>query len=264
MSTRSPAGNPHVPRQKRRRASSAERRDRELELLTMVRDSDEPVGSWALMEIFEKRGIYLSPATYGRLLTQLEKQGYLERKSFKGRIITKKGQKAISQAQDVRRLEIYNERLKDLLNSRLLRHFIMVLEARKAIERETVRKAAERITKKQIQRLEELESMRESNYEHSVNDPRYDIEFHTLIAQASGNEVLVVFSEIVRTLHQQSEIFDSMRMHMARPYFISHRKLIQALKAGDPKAAERCIIQHIETLMADVNEYSKEHPPEKQ
>jgi len=250
---------PQPRRSPRRRAaaSAAGTTDRELELLSIVRDSDEPIGSWALMGVFEERGVSLSPATFGRLLTQLEKEGYLERKSYKGRVITEKGIAAIVQAQSLRQMETYRKRLEDLLSSRVLRHFLMVLGARKAIEREAVFLAAKNITKKEIARLEELERMREYNDRRYINDPAHDIEIHRIIAHASRNDALVVFSEIVMTMRQQSAVFDSMRMRMERPYFISHRKIIEALKAHDPKAAAKSMVQHIETLIRDVNEYSK-------
>jgi len=238
---------------------SAQTTDRELELLSIVRDSDEPIGSWALMEVFEERGISLSPATFGRMLTELEKEGYLERKSYKGRVITKKGIAAIAQAESLRRMESYRKRLEDLLSSRVLRHFLMVLAARKAVEREIACLAAQNITKKELARLEALERIREYNDRHLINAPEHDIEIHRIIAHASRNSALVIFSEILMTMRQQSAVFDSMRMHMQRPYFISHRKTIEALKAHNPKAAEKSMVEHIETLIRDVNEYSKEH-----
>jgi len=247
-----------TPARARPAAGSPQTSDRELELLSIVRDSDEPIGSWALMEVFEERGVSLSPATFGRLLTELEQQGYLERKSYKGRVITAKGVAAIAQAEGLRRMESYRKRLEDLLSSRVLRHFLMVLEARKAIEREAASLAAKNITKKEIARLEDLERIREYNDRRFINDPAHDIEIHRIIARASRNDALVVFSDIVMTMRQQSAVFDSMRMRMERPYFVSHRRIIEALKAHEPRAAEKCMVEHIETLIRDVNEYSRE------
>jgi len=250
-----------APARGRAAAGSSQTTDRELELLSIVRDSDEPIGSLALMEVFQERGVSLSPATFGRLLTELEQEGYLERKSYKGRVITAKGVAAIAQAEGLRQMESYRKRLEDLLSSRVLRHFLMVLGARKAIEREAASLAARNITKKEIARLEDLERIREYNDRRLINDPAHDIEIHRIIARASRNEALVVFSEIVMTMRQQSAVFDSMRMRMERPYFVSHRRIIDALKTHEPRAAEKCMIEHIETLIRDVNEYNKETMP---
>ncbi len=126
--------------------------DRTFHVLSMIRNSDEPLGSWSLVEMFEEKGINLSSATIGRILNHLEKRGYLKKKSFKGRLITKKGEEAIEQALRMEQINKYTKRLEDLLNSKVLHHFIMVLEARRAIERETVRLSVKNITEEQIKK----------------------------------------------------------------------------------------------------------------
>jgi GntR family transcriptional repressor for pyruvate dehydrogenase complex len=234
--------------------------DRELEVLTMVRDSDEPLGSWALMSMFEQKGVRLSPATIGRVLMQLEQHGYLERKSFKGRVITKKGKSAITDAENFMRMEDYRKRLEELLHSKVFLHFIMVLEARKTIERETARLAAQNITAEEIAQLEALEKKREDDNRRGVNNPQNDIEFHKIIARASHNMVLMIFSEIISMLHQQSAVFDYMRSQMPRPYFISHAKVIEAFKQRNAKAAEKSMAKHIDKLIQDVNTFVESEP----
>lgn len=246
--------------QDKRKDSEPTPMNRELEVLNMVRDSDEPIGSWALMSMFEQRGVHLSPATIGRVLTQLEQQGYLERKSFKGRVITQKGESAITQAENYMQMEGYRKRLEDLLHSKVFHHFIMVLEARKTIERETARLAAQNITAEEIAQLEALEKKREDDNKRGVNNPQNDIEFHKTIARASHNMVLMIFSEIISTMHQQSAVFDYMRSKMPRPYFISHAKVIEAFKVRNPKAAEKSMEKHINRLIQDVNIFMESEP----
>jgi DNA-binding FadR family transcriptional regulator len=207
--------------------------------------------------MFEDKGVNLSPATVGRILNHLEKQGYLEKKSYKGRVITLKGEQAMRQALKSRQFDRYTKKLEDLLNSRVLHHFLMVLEARRAIEKETVRLAAKNISPKQLNKLEEMEKKRQEDYAQDKIFAQPDIRFHQILAEASGNDVLIVLEQIISLLGQQSDLFDYMRTKLDKPYFISHQQIIAALKQRDPEKAERCMVEHINELINDVNIYYK-------
>lgn len=229
--------------------------DRELEVLNMIRSSDEPIGSWALVDMFEKKGINLSPATIGRILNQLDKRGYLEKRSYKGRVITAKGEQAMEHAARLRQISKCGKDLESLLDAKVLRHFIMVLEARRAIERETVRLAAANITDEEVQKLAEIDRQREQDFQAGRIDAKNDILFHRVIAEASRNEVLKVFLHLIHVLRQQSDVFDYMRSKINKPYFISHDKILQCLRERNAARAEKAMDEHINTLIRDVENY---------
>ncbi len=233
--------------------------DRELEVLNMIRSSDEPLGSWALVDMFEKKGINLSPATIGRILNQLDKRGYLEKRSYRGRVITAKGRRAMERAARLRQISKYGKDLESLLDAKILRHFIMVLEARRAIERETVRLAAANITKGEVQKLGEIDRQREQDYRAGRIDAKNDIQFHQLIAEVSRNEVLKIFLHLIHELRQQSDVFDYMRSKMNRPYFISHDRILQALGEHNAVKAEKAMEEHINALIQDVENYCQKY-----
>ena len=237
--------------------------DRELEVLNMIRSSAEPIGSWALVDMFEKRGIRLSPATIGRILNQLDKRGYLERRSYKGRIITAKGERAMERAARLRQLSKCGKDLESLLDAKVLRHFIIVLEARRAIERETARLAAINITDEEVEKLVEIDQQRELDHKADRIDAKNDILFHKLIAEASRNEVLKVFLHLIHALRQQSDLFDYMRGKMNKPYFISHDKILQCLRERNAAKAEKAMEEHIDTLIRDVQNYCAEYAVQK-
>ena len=233
--------------------------DRELEVLNMIRSSDEPIGSWALVDMFEKKGINLSPATIGRILNQLDKRGYLEKRSYKGRVITTKGERAMEQAARLRQISKCGNDLDSLLDAKVLRHFIMVLEARRAIERETVRLAAANITAEEVEKLGEIDRQREKNYQAGRLDAKNDILFHKVIAEASRNEVLKVFLNLIHVLRQQSDVFDYMRSKMSEPYFISHDKILRCLRERNAAKAGKAMEEHLDTLISDVEKYCTEY-----
>jgi DNA-binding FadR family transcriptional regulator len=238
--------------------------DRDLEILSIIQNSVEPIGSWALVGLLEEKGLLYSTATIGRILHQLEQQGYLEKKGYQGRIITKKGENAIVLASKIKEMEGYKEKLDDILNSDRLHHFLMVLEARKTIERETTRLAALNITKKEIKALKAIESKRVAAHKQLWRHPSDDREFHHLIAKASRNQILIIFSQILSVLSQKTELFDYMRTKTDTPYYIGHRKVIAALEEKNPDKAEKGMIEHIDRLIEDVSKWGREHFSSKQ
>lgn len=228
---------------------------RELLILEVIRNAVKPIGSGNLFGIFEDKDILLSQATIGRILTKLERYGCLEKKGNKGRVITKKGTLAITKAKLIKENDKYKSELENLLNTKVLKKLLMILDARKAIESVTARMASENIKGKEIKKLEQLLKKKKSNYETGGNDALVDIDFHTTIAEASGNEVLKLLYLIISKLGQQSKLFRYMREKSGGAYLSSHEEILEALKEHDPDKAEKSMTWHIEILKSEVQKY---------
>ena len=127
--------------------------NRELTILEIISRTSEPIGSWFIVNEFEEIGITISSATIGRLLNLLEKRGFLKKHGIKGRTITELGKKTIKMEYKSLKLEEHKKTLDELINSNVLHKFLMVLEARKAIERTTARLAAEHISNEELDKL---------------------------------------------------------------------------------------------------------------
>ena len=135
----------------------------------------------------------------------------------------------------------------------------MVLEARKTIERETTRLAALNITEKEFNALKAIESKRMADHKRSRRHASDDRNFHHLIAKASRNEILIIFSRILSVLSQKTELFDYMGKKTDTPYYIGHRRILEALEQRNPGRAEKRMIEHIDTLIEDVRKWGREH-----
>jgi len=84
----------------------------------------------------------------------------------------------------------------------------------------------------------------------SVEDPEVpelDRQFHTLIAQASGNRVL---ASCVAALHHATEPVHYLDLSPAvgRETVRQHAAILRAIKAQDPDAAEQAMIKHLTYL----------------
>ncbi len=228
---------------------------KELLILEFVSDADKPIGSWALVDMLEEKGINVSPATIGRILNRLEKNGYVEKKQFKGRVITEKGEEAIKIADNMKNIDYHKKQLEQYINTNVLEKFIMVLEARLAIEKDTARLAARNATPEEIAVMEATLKKQEKSHKEGESVATHDINFHRSIAGASGNKVLEALYNILAYSGQQTELFEHIRKKVNSPYMVSHWKIFEAIKKHDESAAEECMREHISNLIIDVKKY---------
>jgi len=229
--------------------------DKTLCILEIVSSSEEPLGSWNLVDLLEDKGISVSPATIGRILNRLENLGFLKKQGVKGRLITPKGEEAIRLAQKLKTADRYQKQLKEIINTDLLHDYLMVLEARKAIEKATARLAAVNATKEDLDLMNSILYKQESNYKAHKSGAEVDISFHKAIAKASCNKVLEILYSIIALSGQQSKLFEHIREQVRAPYTYSHRAILRAIEDHDPEEAEHCIEDHINCLIEDVNTY---------
>ena len=234
-------------------------KDREIQILHMVQNSSTPIGAWAIVGLLEDEGASASPATVGRILNRLERQGYLRKSSFKGRMITPAGVAKIKHTQKMKLLDKYNQELDSLSTSTKLQHFLMVLEARKTVERDIIRLAARNMTDEVIQELDQIEATREQYYLRSMRSSKSDVDFHYTVAVASRNEVFIIFSQILCALTQRTELFDFMGEKNGKPFYTGHKGILEALKERDPDKAEAAMTEHIDTLIGAVKKWWDEY-----
>ncbi len=229
--------------------------ERDLMLLECIRSAGEPLGSWSLVEEMEKQGYKVSSASIGRILYRLESLGLVESQANKGRVLTKDGLKAITKARVSRSISRHSKELEKLIDSSILDEYIMVLQARRAIERETARLAAENISESRLRLLEQIIEDQEDKASRGESIADVDIAFHRNIAEASKNSVLSAVYGILAMLGQQTELFEYMRKSVGATYRTAHRSILDALKKHDPDEAERCMLAHVDGLMENVRKY---------
>jgi DNA-binding GntR family transcriptional regulator len=228
-------------------------------ILELIGKSEEPVGSWYIVNEFKKAGIEVSSATVGRELNQLETLGYLEKIGFKGRLITPLGRKIIEDARTTLELDYYKTSLDSLINSDVLDNFVMVLEARAAIERQTARLAAERITEEELAELKRFYENQQIHSRDRQSIAKDDVAFHSCIARASKNKALFSLYMMLSTMGQQSELFEQLRHRVGDNYRTYHLSILEAIEAHDSDEAENCMMKHIMKLTRDVNQYWNEY-----
>ncbi len=122
-----------------------------------------------------------------------------------------------------------------------------IFEVRTTLEGMCARLAAERITAEQIERMEKIHRDFERVLHQGDNEAllAVDQKFHQLLYEASGNRFLARALDEMYTLIYRLFFFALDRMGSVRANVEEHHDILEAVKAGDGRTAERLIQQHI-------------------
>ena len=122
-----------------------------------------------------------------------------------------------------------------------------IAEIRLALERATVRLASAKATAEQIAKMEQNIKLQDNAVSTKDREQfrNLDIQFHLLMADASGNNTLrqlleanlKIFQEIILTVMAEPRTFENS--------FNYHRNMLEAIAAHDAKEAERLVLEHI-------------------
>jgi len=122
-----------------------------------------------------------------------------------------------------------------------------IFEVRTTLEGMCARLAADRITKDEIERGEQLLRDYERVIREGDNQAllAVDHKFHQLLYESSGNRFLAKALDDMYTLIYRLSFFALDRMGSVRANVEDHRDILEAVKSGDGRNAERLIQQHI-------------------
>lgn len=122
-----------------------------------------------------------------------------------------------------------------------------IFEVRTTLEGMCARLAGERISDEDIEGMEQLLHDYDRVFREGDNKSllAVDQKFHKLLYEASGNRFLAKALDEMYTLIYRLSYFALDRMTSVRSNVEEHHAIVQALKAGDGRAAEQAIQRHI-------------------
>jgi GntR family transcriptional regulator, transcriptional repressor for pyruvate dehydrogenase complex len=131
--------------------------------------------------------------------------------------------------------------------------FASLFELRGILEAHAAALAARRRSKDDLARMQEaLRAMTDAPY-GSVQWLKKDLEFHTAVARATGNAYIVQFIGFVSEKVRESILIAGGRHasdEMARATMVEHERILLAVKAGDPAAAQEAMRVHLDNAAA--------------
>lgn len=178
----------------------------------------------------------------------LEAQEILEVQPGRGAFVVSKGQK----------LDFLSPILNWLSNHQ--QDLLEIIEVREAIESKAVFLAARRVTPEELQKLEAaLREMEEHVDDGEVDKAtEADRAFHYLLCDASGNNFLRMLADnIVEALAEPRYSILAVPGR-ANVSVEEHRKILDALKAGDSEAAVNACLAHMTSVKQALSSLSAE------
>lgn len=229
----------------------------EITLLAIIGESTSPVGARKVTDALHHRGVRISESTVSRLFRKLDAQNLTRATDSKGRVLTLEGRRRLATLQAAERRGEAVTGIKDI-NS--VQDLLDLLLARRGVEREAARAAASRATADEITQLAELVSKHEQRLAKG-EVPREDaLNFHRLISAASGNKLLVAMADLVfdPLLDKTEEILDVIvgSHHSEARSIFEHKAVVEAIAARDVDAAEAAMVEHVNRLILEVEEFA--------
>lgn len=126
---------------------------------------------------------------------------------------------------------------------------LSVFEFRKIIESESAALTAIRASSLDVQALEEsIVGMEQASTDKSVAE--YDMVFHALIAQATGNEVIQRVFQMMQETYNR--MFEDNVIHLGKTGVEHHRRILLAIQTRDMSAARQHMLEHLDDTMRSI------------
>jgi GntR family transcriptional repressor for pyruvate dehydrogenase complex len=220
-----------------------------------------PLGSGTLMEQLHDLGYDGSEPTVGRFLRTLDRRGLTTRVSNRGRHLTDAGRRHLQHLCEADAQRFRERELIRTIRTTTIDDLLDVLVARRALERETARLAAEHATAEEIAQLEAaIEEQRQALATSGVAIDA-DVRFHALLAQAARNRVLAAAIDLIRRDKQLTVALDAILKQTEHTWVVGHERILTAIKRRSPAAAERAMLEHINSVIADIRRYGDRLAP---
>ncbi|MFK0006654.1 FCD domain-containing protein [Paenarthrobacter sp. NPDC090520] len=233
----------------------------EILALTLIRESERPVGSSRLAEALNESGIHLAEATAGRFLRSLDKQGFtVIPRPKQGRVVTELGQRRLEELKGALRVQENGANLVLAASTTDLSELLDILVVRRAVESEGARLAAADATDEDLAEIaRQAASHRKAVEAGSSPDRESSTTFHRSIAAATRNRILISMADLLiepanpnltRVLEEVS-----LNSKVVAEQAHDHSELAAALVNRDVELAGRLMNLHVEHLIEAVRSY---------
>jgi GntR family transcriptional repressor for pyruvate dehydrogenase complex len=217
--------------------------------------SPGPIGCWRIRAALQAAGIVASEATAGRLLRQLDHEGLTRASGSRGRLLTEKGRQRLAGLERAQRRHTCHNDLLQAVRGKNLEDICDLLTARRAVEAETARLAAQRATVADIQRIEGAVERHIQEMRGGGERLDHNRAIHHLVAQASRSRIL---QAVVNVLLQE-EYLQEVQTHIQRAADgvlpEDHLAIVQAIRDRQPDRAAEAMRAHIDRLLGVVRGY---------
>ncbi|MBB3143499.1 FadR/GntR family transcriptional regulator [Halomonas organivorans] len=129
-----------------------------------------------------------------------------------------------------------------------------VFESRLVIEAAIARRAARYIDDDGLKELDRLLEAQSQLFDSPVHFQLSDQNFHKLISEYAHNDILLRYSEELYAYGLNIRRQVMVETGSIEQSFREHGRIVEALRAGDPDAAERAMLSHLDSVYRTTRE----------
>lgn len=127
-------------------------------------------------------------------------------------------------------------------------------EIRAILEPVIARLAAERSSPEQAMALREAFTSISTTTQTLEQHVESDLQFHWLIAQATGNELIQQLAALLQPAQRSRDALAFEHFAHDHAFIDAHRAVVDGIEAGDPDAAEAAMRELVEVASEDINQ----------
>lgn len=224
------------------------------EIMDLIVKSNRSIGAYYISQ-----QLNISQATIGRRLKQMQSEGYLEKDSNRGRVLTEKGKAYYEkQKQSKQTLSEMND-LAGLICETEDKRLLEIVEIRKNLECMAVELACTNITEDQMKELDSIMLCYAVEVRHGGDASDLDLELHLKIAQYSGNESLCQIIKVLLTTNNAYSEFSliSYQLGYKTLSIKQHDAIVNAIKNRDCKEARAKMYEHLNQVCEEIKKHKK-------
>lgn len=235
------------------------RRNLEYSILDQMAQLNTPVGASMLCSKIDA-----PQANIGRALFALEEQGFVEKVSNKGRVLTEAGRAHFQQMKQNAQFQEYVDVLLELYAKNDKKIYLDILEARILLETKSAEQAAIKATPEDIQEIEQI--LERHRMARALGKPaeHENLDFHYKLAEIAGNSVIYHLLKLILTQNSAYIQFSFMDYTLVGSTLF-HARIFEAIKAHDPAQASKLMYDHLNALvktLTDIEQSSLFSKPE--
>jgi GntR family L-lactate dehydrogenase operon transcriptional regulator len=137
---------------------------------------------------------------------------------------------------------------------------VELLVARRCLEREVAKLAAERATAADVRKMEMALERQGELVARGQLGVDQDIRFHELLGKASRNRFLEALVSLLRRHGEYSSVITRIRSISGDRLVVDHWAILDAIKRRDSAAGIAAISSHIDKLINEVTSFNAQKP----
>jgi GntR family transcriptional repressor for pyruvate dehydrogenase complex len=180
-------------------------------------------------------------STVREALRMLKALGFIEVRQGKGAFIIKTSEDS-------------DEKIRDWFSKNKI-ELIDFIQVRMCLEPLAVRLVIERASDEQIININKISALFENAIDsgNALDLALLDEAFHTAIAEASGNNLLIMLNRTIAEFFREYRVRSFAVKKNTKNALEPHRRIMQAIRAKNADEAAQAMIDHLKLSMTDIN-----------